>query len=90
MIGDPPSWCIHESWMHPWENALFSFLCQRLWSGETVRKVTLVENSADYEDSNDDSDDSDDDDDGYVERWRLKGWNLFDKDKAICWKYVEH
>ena len=45
-----------------WENALFSFLCQRLWSGETVRKVTLVENSADYEDSNDDSDD------GYVER----------------------
>ena len=54
-----------------WENALFSFL----WSGETVRKVTLVENSADYEDSNDDDDDydydgddDDEDDDGYVER----------------------
>ena len=40
-----------------WENALFSFLCQRLWSGETVRKVTLVENSAYYDDSNDDDDD---------------------------------
>ena len=48
--------------MHP--DALFSFL----WSGETVRKVTLVENSADYEDSNDDGDDDDDVDDGYVER----------------------
>ena len=40
-----------------WENALFSFL----WSGETVRKVTLVKNSADYEDSNDDDDDDGDD-----------------------------
>ena len=79
------SWIMNAS---IWENALFSFLCQRLWSGETVRKVTLEENPADFEDSNDDDDD--DDDDGYVERWRLKGWNLFDKDDAICWKYVEH
>ena len=43
-----------------------TMICFHFFGAEKRRKVTLVENPADFEDSNDDDDD--DDDDGYVER----------------------